>query len=77
MGTPSWLKPAKGKGRTIDLTPDWPTGDADAQTFAVGQRIFHQKFGYGRIRETDGNKLLIEFEKTGTKKVLESFVQPA
>ena len=41
----------------------------------VGQRIFHQKFGYGRIRALDGDKLDIDFEKAGFKKVMASFVE--
>jgi len=41
----------------------------------VGNRIFHQKFGYGRILRKDGPKLEIAFEKAGTKKVMENFVQ--
>ncbi|SLN37531.1 ATP-dependent helicase [Oceanibacterium hippocampi] len=45
--------------------------------YALGQRIFHQKFGYGRIRAMDGNKLEIEFEKAGRKKVMDAFVDPA
>jgi len=44
--------------------------------FAVGERVFHQKFGYGRIIDVEGNKLEIEFEKAGTKRVLDSFVEP-
>ena len=44
-------------------------------THSLGERVFHQKFGYGRILDIDGNKLEIEFEKAGIKKVLESFVQ--
>jgi len=43
----------------------------------VGERVFHQKFGYGTIREIDGNKLEIAFEKAGTKKVMSSFVEDA
>ena len=39
-----------------------------------GQRVFHLKFGYGRIDQIEGNKLTIDFEKAGRKKVLESFV---
>ena len=42
--------------------------------YSVGERIFHQKFGYGRISSIDGNKLTIEFEKAGQKRVLDSFV---
>ncbi|MBD25153.1 MAG: DNA helicase II [Candidatus Marinimicrobia bacterium] len=43
--------------------------------FKVGERIFHQKFGYGVIKEIDGSKLEIDFEKAGRKKVLDSFIQ--
>jgi len=41
----------------------------------IGQRVFHQKFGYGRIRSLDGDKLDIDFEKAGYKKVMSSFVE--
>lgn len=44
---------------------------------AAGIRVFHQKFGYGTVRSNDGGKLEIDFEKAGTKKVMESFVEPA
>ena len=43
--------------------------------FALGQRVFHQKFGYGTISDIDGNKLTVEFEKAGQKKVVASFVE--
>jgi len=43
----------------------------------VGERVFHQKFGYGEIVDVEGNKLEIEFDKAGTKRVLDSFVEPA
>jgi DNA helicase-2/ATP-dependent DNA helicase PcrA len=42
---------------------------------ARGDRIFHQKFGYGRIQNIEGNKLSVAFEKAGTKKVLDSYVE--
>jgi DNA helicase-2/ATP-dependent DNA helicase PcrA len=44
-------------------------------TFHVGERIFHQKFGYGAVMHIDGNKLTVEFEKAGRKKVVDSFVE--
>ena len=47
------------------------------QEFKIGERIFHQKFGYGKIQTVDGNKLNVDFEKAGHKKVLDSFVDPA
>ncbi|WP_350334943.1 ATP-dependent helicase [Coralliovum pocilloporae] len=43
--------------------------------YEKGERVFHQKFGYGTIRSIDGNKLTIEFEKAGQKRVLDSFVE--
>jgi DNA helicase-2/ATP-dependent DNA helicase PcrA len=41
---------------------------------AVGQRVFHAKFGYGLVAEIEGNKLEIDFEHAGRKRVLDSFV---
>ncbi|GLT02881.1 DNA helicase [Sphingobium jiangsuense] len=43
----------------------------------LGQRVFHQKFGYGTIATIDGNKLEIDFEQSGRKRVIDSFVTPA
>jgi len=45
--------------------------------FAVGERVFHEKFGYGMIEDVEGNKLLVEFDKAGTKRVVDSFVKQA
>jgi DNA helicase-2/ATP-dependent DNA helicase PcrA len=45
--------------------------------FAAGDRIFHQKFGYGTVQSVDDNKLAIEFDKAGDKKVMDSFVVKA
>ncbi len=40
----------------------------------IGARVFHQKFGYGKIENADGNRLTISFEKTGIKTVIKDFV---
>ena len=57
--------------------PAIETQDHAPGTFAQGSRVFHQKFGYGEILAIDGNKLEIAFDKAGTKKVMDSFVNPA
>lgn len=44
--------------------------------FCAGQSVFHDKFGIGTIIHVDGQKLDIEFEKGGHKRVLDSFVEP-
>jgi DNA helicase-2/ATP-dependent DNA helicase PcrA len=46
-----------------------------ASLFAVGERVFHQKFGNGNVTAVDGNKLTIRFDKTGEKRVVDSFVE--
>ncbi|MEE2950081.1 MAG: UvrD-helicase domain-containing protein [Pseudomonadota bacterium] len=43
--------------------------------FAVGDRVLHLKFGNGTVSHVDGNKLTVDFDKAGQKRVLESFVQ--
>ncbi len=45
--------------------------------FTCGDRVFHDKFGYGYVMEIMGEKLDIEFEKAGSKKVVARFVVPA
>ncbi|NBC32731.1 MAG: UvrD-helicase domain-containing protein [Alphaproteobacteria bacterium] len=47
---------------------------APAQVFAVGDRVFHQKFGPGTVRAAEGDKLTIAFDKAGEKKVISSFL---
>jgi len=51
--------------------------DPTRARFSKGDRIFHQKFGYGRIRLLDGNKLTVDFDKAGEKRVIDSFVSLA
>ncbi|MBT4932523.1 MAG: UvrD-helicase domain-containing protein [Rhodospirillaceae bacterium] len=50
-------------------------GGEDAEFLELGQRVFHQKFGYGKILSIDSDKLEIAFEKAGTKKVMAGFVE--
>ncbi len=49
-------------------------GNRGRGDLAIGQRVFHQKFGYGAIAEIEGNKLEIDFEQAGRKRVMDSFV---
>ena len=52
--------------------------DAQAvSVHSVGERVFHQKFGYGAITGIEGDKLEIAFEKAGTKKVVARFIARA
>jgi DNA helicase II / ATP-dependent DNA helicase PcrA len=62
-------QPREARGVTIDL-------DA-VSAFTTGDRVFHQKFGYGAIVGIEGDKLDIAFDKAGEKKVVARFVVPA
>jgi DNA helicase-2/ATP-dependent DNA helicase PcrA len=62
-------QPQQAKSVTIDLTAD--------SAYTVGDRVFHTKFGYGRVTGIEGDKLDIRFDKTGEKKIVARFVMPA
>ncbi|MBO0902104.1 ATP-dependent helicase [Jiella sonneratiae] len=48
---------------------------AEDSRFAKGDRVFHLKFGNGTVASVDGNKLTVDFDKAGQKRVLEGFVE--
>lgn len=51
--------------------------DKPRSDMAVGTRVFHDKFGYGAVAAQEGNKLEIDFETAGRKRVIDSFVKLA
>lgn len=78
---PGWRRAQAQAGRTLGRMPLLEaqaeviaTSDPSAESFQRGERVFHQKFGYGRIKDIDGNKLSVDFEKAGEKRVIASFV---
>ena len=73
------LARARERGRAapfIDVTPQ-QVESLPGALFAAGSRVFHQKFGYGSVSRVEGDRLTIDFEKAGEKKVIASFVVPA
>ncbi|MCZ4345798.1 UvrD-helicase domain-containing protein [Devosia neptuniae] len=81
--TPGWQRARAQQSSRKSAGPMTIDGDLvarsvdignDKSAFAFGERVFHLKFGYGAIAGIEGNKLTIDFEKAGRKKVLESFV---
>ncbi len=81
--SPGWRRLKKNASgvseapRTIDGSAELIATSGGDSGFAVGQRVFHDKFGYGRVVNADGTKLTVEFEKTGPKKVISTFLQAA
>ncbi len=64
-------QPIEGEGRLIAVS------EPSASHYKTGERVFHQKFGYGRVAAVEGNKLTVAFDKAGAKKVIDSFVERA
>ncbi len=62
------------KGRTIEGELVAKSVADAPSPFKVGDRVFHQKFGNGNVAAIDGNKLTIDFDRAGQKKVLDGFV---
>jgi len=62
------------KGRTIEGELVAKSVADTPSAFNVGDRVFHQKFGNGNISAIEGNKLTIDFDKAGQKRVLDGFV---
>lgn len=52
-------------------------GNKGRDDLELGMRVFHEKFGYGLIAEIEGNKLEIDFEVAGRKRVMDSFISIA
>ena len=79
---PGWQRAATGQGaqpirpaRIVESrSPSVGLGQKGRDDLAVGDRVFHQKFGYGGIAVIEGNKLEIDFEQAGRKRVMDSFV---
>ncbi|OFW70187.1 MAG: hypothetical protein A2065_04310 [Alphaproteobacteria bacterium GWB1_45_5] len=64
------IRPIQAPIRTTDAIPFAPKGK-----YKQGDRVFHLKFGYGTIQQVDHDRLVIDFDHAGVKKVLESFIQ--
>ena len=73
--SPGWSRYKSNKDKTIEGTAKRKPVKNTGSNFKVGERIFHQKFGYGSIKSAEGNKLTVTFEKAGEKKVMDSFVE--
>lgn len=74
MGGNSWARKEK-KVEPMFITNTQPMGK-QVGDYVIGSRIFHQKFGYGSIRKSEGKgetqRLTIQFEKAGQKKLVAS-----
>ena len=81
--SPGWQRMKKTERKrsappTIDGKAELIASSAPGKSsFKIGQRVFHIKFGYGRVEVIEGAKMTVEFEKAGTKKVIATFLEAA
>jgi DNA helicase-2/ATP-dependent DNA helicase PcrA len=82
--SPGWQRAQARRGEIFGSRPAIEahaelvaTSDPAAETFRRGERVFHQKFGYGRVAAIDGNKLTVDFDKAGEKRVIANFLARA
>ncbi|PVA11809.1 DNA helicase II [Pelagivirga sediminicola] len=79
--SPGWKRMQARAGQRPTAQPRESTSPvidmAAASSHVVGERVFHQKFGYGEIMGVEGDKLEVAFDKAGTKKVVARFVSGA
>ncbi|MGJ8544961.1 MAG: ATP-dependent helicase [Sulfitobacter sp.] len=59
-------RPSESRNVTIDMTA--------VSSFTMGERVFHQKYGYGEVVGLEGDKVEVAFEKAGTKKVVSGYL---
>ena len=64
------------RARTIEGELVAKSTVSEPSKFSIGDRVFHMKFGNGNIAAIEGNKLTIDFDRAGQKRVLDGFVQP-
>jgi len=83
-GSPGWQR-MQNRNATASRQPPLAPGalnnaviDSSAvPTFAIGARVFNQKFGYGTVTSSEGTRLTVEFDKAGEKHVMSSFLVAA
>ncbi|HVY99521.1 MAG TPA: UvrD-helicase domain-containing protein [Dongiaceae bacterium] len=75
QGASYMQRAARRQPETIDATAI-VTSELPGR-YESGARVFHQKFGYGAVVTAEGDKLEIEFDKAGRKRVMANFVVPA
>ena len=57
-----------------DLNQDFNLGD-DTQSELSRSRVFHQKYGYGTVIHFDSDKIEVNFDKAGKKKIFAKYLQ--
>jgi transcription elongation factor GreA-like protein len=56
-----------------DINQDFEIDDTISSI--EGSRVFHQKYGYGTINSIDGDRAIVDFDKSDSKKIFIKYLQ--
>ena len=76
--TPTYL-PAKPLPKTIEHTPSPDFSASDTSNLQEGQKVEHQKFGFGEVKKIEGSAhnpvATVQFELNGEKKIMLNYAK--
>ncbi|SDC63973.1 ATP-dependent helicase [Niabella drilacis] len=77
--TPEYLGPKPEAKKVVEHTPSADFQASDINDIAVGQRVEHQKFGFGEVLKLEGSQhnrmAQIRFDANGEKKILLNYAR--
>ncbi|HRE37956.1 MAG TPA: 3'-5' exonuclease [Chitinophagaceae bacterium] len=77
--TPSYLAPKTSAPKVVEHTPSADFVASDTSNLQVGQKVEHQKFGFGEVMKMEGaahNPIAtVKFEHNGEKKIMLNYAK--
>ncbi|MBO9591749.1 MAG: UvrD-helicase domain-containing protein [Niabella sp.] len=77
--TPEYLGPKPEAKKVVEHTPSVDFQASDTNDIAVGQKVEHQKFGFGEVLKLEGSQhnrmAIIRFDVNGEKKILLNYAR--
>jgi DNA helicase-2/ATP-dependent DNA helicase PcrA len=77
--TPSYLTPKTPYGKVVEHTPSAEFIASDTSNLQAGQKVEHQKFGFGEVMKMEGaahNPIAtVKFEHNGEKKIMLNYAK--
>ncbi len=77
--TGSYLPPSKPTSKTVDHVPSPDFVAGDTSELQPGQRVEHQKFGFGEVLKWKALRIIltatVKFEHNGEKKIMLNYAK--
>ncbi len=61
--------------KSSDIEWDFNQDTSNEENMKIGDRVFHQKFGYGKILFIEGGKAEVDFEKSSQKQIFVKYLK--